>query len=48
MKRDDEVTAALEGEGWTVLRFWESDVRGDLEGVARLIQEAVAQSRPID
>ena len=48
VKRDDEVTAALEVEGWTVLRFWESDVRGDLEGVARLIQEAVAQSRPID
>ena len=37
VKRDDEVTAALEREGWTVLRFWESDVRGDLEGVAEII-----------
>ena len=45
VKRDDEVTAALEGEGWTVLRFWESDVRGDLEGVADLVQEAVRPGR---
>ena len=41
VKRDDEVTAALEGEGWTVLRFWESDVRRGVEGAADLIQEAV-------
>ena len=45
VKRDDEVTAALETEGWTVLRFWESDVRGDLEGVAELIAAAVRRVR---
>lgn len=41
VKRDDEVTAALEEEGWTVLRFWESDVRGDPDGVASLVETAV-------
>ena len=40
VKRDDGVTAALEAEGWTVLRFWESDVRGDLERIADLIEGA--------
>ncbi len=42
MKRDDEVTAALREEGWTVLRFWESDVRRDLAAVADVIESAVA------
>lgn len=37
VKRDDEVTAALEKDGWTVLRFWESDVRADLKGTAELV-----------
>ena len=41
VKRDDEVTAALEEDGWTVLRFWESDVRGDIEGVAESVERAV-------
>lgn len=40
VKRDDEVTAALERKGWTVLRFWESDVRGGLEGVADIVERA--------
>lgn len=33
IERDREVTALLESEGWTVLRFWESDVRDNLETV---------------
>lgn len=41
VKRDDEVTEALEAEGWTVLRFWESDVRGDLEEAADWIEATV-------
>ncbi len=45
VKRDDEVTAALEGEGWTVLRFWESDARRDLEGVADAVEATVASNR---
>lgn len=45
VKRDDEVTAVLQEDGWTVLRFWESDVRGDLEGVADAIEEGVRWGR---
>ena len=41
VSRDDEVTEALEGDGWTVLRFWESDVRRDLQRVADAIVEVV-------
>jgi DNA mismatch endonuclease (patch repair protein) len=33
IERDRQVTSRLESEGWTVLRFWESEVRGDLETV---------------
>ena len=29
--RDKEVTAALEREGWTVLRFWERQIRKELD-----------------
>lgn len=31
IERDREVTELLQSEGWTVLRFWESDVRDNLE-----------------
>ena len=29
--RDKENTAKLEEDGWTVLRFWESDIKKDLD-----------------
>ena len=45
VKRDDEVTGALKQDGWTVLRFWESDVRGDLEGVAEIIAAAARREQ---
>ena len=45
VKRDDEVTATLEEDGWTVLRFWESDVRGGLEGAADVIEKSVVDRR---
>ncbi|MBO0861339.1 MAG: DNA mismatch endonuclease Vsr [Chloracidobacterium sp.] len=32
MRRDCAVTAELLSQGWTVLRFWESDIRKDLDG----------------
>lgn len=44
VKRDDEVTAALEEDGWTVLRFWESDVRGDIEGAVDMIEAAATRT----
>jgi DNA mismatch endonuclease, patch repair protein len=35
--RDDDVKEKLERLGWIVLRFWESDVRKNLEMVAQTI-----------
>jgi len=32
--RDDAVTHALSKEGWTVLRYWETDVRRDVARIA--------------
>lgn len=41
MCRDSSVTAELLADGWTVLRFWESDIRRDLEGCVRMVVDAV-------
>jgi DNA mismatch endonuclease, patch repair protein len=43
--RDREVTAALRAAGWEVLRFWESDVKQDVEGVAERIAQVVRARR---
>jgi len=37
IERDRRNTAALEAAGWTVLRFWESDILKDVEGVAQRV-----------
>ncbi|MBI5115124.1 DNA mismatch endonuclease Vsr [Candidatus Poribacteria bacterium] len=39
MERDCRATAALLREGWQVLRFWESDIRKDMEGCVRMALE---------
>ena len=39
--RDDQVTASLEEDGWTVVRIWETDAREDLEGAADVIEGVV-------
>jgi DNA (cytosine-5)-methyltransferase 1 len=36
MQRDCRTTAALIADGWTVLRFWESDIRRDVEGCVQM------------
>lgn len=33
IERDNEVNNFLEKEGWTILRFWESDIKKDMEKV---------------
>lgn len=35
--RDEEVTERLKSEGWTVLRFWEHELRQDIEGCAQRV-----------
>lgn len=39
--RDEEVTAALSAAGWTVLRYWESDIDRDLSAVTDRVAAAV-------
>jgi DNA mismatch endonuclease (patch repair protein) len=38
------VVSALEEQGWTVLRFWESDIRSDLTSVCKRILDTVGDS----
>jgi len=40
--RDIRTTAQLTAEGWTVLRYWESEIRSDVSRVASEIQREVA------
>lgn len=41
MERDRSHTAALEAEGWVVVRVWESDVRRDPDTIAESIAKIV-------
>jgi len=41
MARDVRVNQSLAEMGWTVLRFWENDIRKDLEGVVCIIEETI-------
>jgi DNA mismatch endonuclease, patch repair protein len=43
--RDEYVTNALRELGWQVVRYWESDVRRDIEGTAEAIAEVVRAGR---
>jgi len=40
MQRDCAVTAALQSAGWTVLRFWDSEIRSNLEGCVNKTMQA--------
>ena len=40
-ERDLEYTIRLRDEGWTVLRFWESDIRNDLDGCIKQITDII-------
>ena len=41
MERDVEVTAKLESEGWTVLRFWGNEIKKNSAQCADIIEKAV-------
>lgn len=47
VSRDDAATLALTRNGWQVLRYWESDVKRNLEGTAECVAAAVIGRRPI-
>jgi DNA mismatch endonuclease (patch repair protein) len=44
IERDEEDNKALQSLGWTVLRFWESDIKRDLDGCVHAIQEALLKA----
>jgi DNA mismatch endonuclease (patch repair protein) len=44
-KRDREVNHALKGEGWTVIRIWEHDIKLDLKSALDKITKVV-DSKP--
>lgn len=41
MERDAEVTAKLESEGWTVIRFWGNEIKKNTAQCADIIERAV-------
>lgn len=41
MERDKEVTAELQKQGWTVLRFWGKEIKKNVCGCADIIEKAV-------
>ena len=42
-RRDQARTLFLEAEGWTVIRFWNTDVSGNPDGVAEAILQRAAE-----
>jgi len=45
--RDDLRTAELEAAGWRVIRFWNSEVQSNLEGVVQAVIEAGNARLPV-
>ena len=45
IERDKENNKALRSLGWTVVRIWESDIKKDLDGCVRTVQEALFDSK---
>lgn len=45
IQRDKEVNEALENLGWTVLRFWGNDIKKDVAGCIKSVDEAVFNQR---
>ena len=41
IERDAEVTARLESEGWTVIRFWGNEIKKNTAQCADIIEKAV-------
>lgn len=41
MERNKEVTEELQKQGWTVLRFWNKEIKKNTGGCADIIEKAV-------
>lgn len=40
-ERDDEVNKRLLFEGWAVIRFWGDEIKKDVDGCVKVVEEAV-------
>ena len=45
MERDREVDRQLAMEGWTVLRFWEKEIRKETDTCIQIILNAIEKRR---
>lgn len=45
MARDREINKCLEVEGWTVIRFWERQIRRELDACVAAVQEEIVRKR---
>jgi DNA mismatch endonuclease Vsr len=45
MERDKNIQNVLESEGWTVMRFWHTDVKRNLEKCIKDIERVISQKR---
>ena len=46
IERDKEVNAGLENEGWTVLRFWDKEIKNDLDRCVERVRDAISKAKP--
>ena len=46
-KRDEEVNSYYREQGWTILRFWEHEIKQDLDNVIDKITEAIKEAKRI-
>lgn len=40
-KRDDEINKKLLFHGWTVIRFWEDDIKKHTDKCVKVVEEAI-------
>lgn len=45
---DNEVNKALLFMGWTVIRFWGNDIKKDIEGCVKVIEETILDRQMIE
>ena len=47
MERDQEVNAFYQSKGWTVLRFWDFEVKGELDYCLKMILNGIGKNEKI-
>lgn len=45
MQRDDEVNKYLKFLGWTVVRFWGDDIKRNIDGCVKVIEEIIFEQQ---